>query len=106
MFYNKEVKLYELQAIENEWGVVEEEQYVYIKSLIVDIQPNSKDKLNKEYGYDLDTTKRMFCDIDVAIDEATLITYRNKPYHIVVIIEWDDYLDIALNDAEGVDING
>ena len=43
MFYNKEVKLYKLISIENEWGVIEEEKYIYIKSLIVDIQPYSKD---------------------------------------------------------------
>lgn len=104
MFYNKEVKLYELQAIENEWGVIEEEEYVFIKSLMVDIQPYSKEKLNKDYGYDLNTTKRMFCDIDNDIDEATLITYRGKPYFIVKIVEWDDYFDIALDDAKGVDL--
>ena len=104
MFYNKKVKLYKLISIENEWGVIEEEKYVYIKSLIVDIQPYSKDKLNRDYGYDLETTKRMFCDLDIAIDEATLVTYRGKPFDIVKVIEWDDYFDISLNDAVGVDI--
>ena len=46
----------------------------------------------------------MFCDLDIAIDEATLITYRGKPFDIVKVIEWDDYFDISLNDAVGVDI--
>ena len=106
MFYNKEVKLYRLEAIENEWGVIEEEKYIYIKSLMADIQPYSQDKLNRDYGYDLQTTKRMFSIIDPEINESTLVTYRDKPFHIVKIVEWDDYLDIALDDAVGVDIIG
>lgn len=106
MFYNKEVKLYELQAIENEWGVVEEEKYVFVKTIMVDVQPCSQEKLNREYGYDLKATKRMFCDIDDSITESTLIVYRGQPYNVVKIIDWDDYLDIALNDAIGVDLIG
>lgn len=106
MFYNKEVKLYKLEAMEDEWGGALEEEYVFIKALKVDIQPNSREKLNREYGYDLETTKRMFCTVDPAVSEASVVTYEGKPYDIVKIIEWDDFLDIALLDAVGVDLNG
>lgn len=105
MFYNKEIKVYELQPFENEWGVTVEDQYVLIKALMVDIQPYSQEKLKKEYGYDLQSTKRMFCDLDIDITESSLITYRGKPFNVVKIIEWDDYLDISLDDAVGVDLN-
>ena len=104
MFYNKEIKLYELKPFKNKWGVVEEEKYSFIKNMRVDIQPYSQEKLNKEYGYDLKATKRMFCNIDLSITESTLVLYRGQPYFIVKIVEWDDYLDIALNDAVGVDL--
>lgn len=104
MFYTKEVKLYELQAFENEWGIVEEEKYTFINTIMVDVQPYSQEKLNRDYGYDLQVTKRMFCNIFDDITESTLVTYRDKPFHIVKIVEWDNYLDIALNDAVGVDI--
>lgn len=104
MFYTKEVDLYELQSIENEWGAIEENKYVYIKTIKADIQPYSQEKLSKEYGYDLKTTKRMFCDIDLNIKESTLVTYRGEPLSIVKIIEWDDYFDIALDDAAGVEL--
>lgn len=105
MFYTKEVKLYKLEAIEDEWGIVGEEQYRYVKSVKVDIQPYSKDKLIKEYGYDLETTKRMFTDLDSDIDESTLVLYRGKPFRIVKVVEWDDYFDISLIDAKDVSLD-
>lgn len=105
MFYNKEVKLYELQPFVNEWGVTEEDKYVLVKDMIVDIQPYSQEKLNREYGYDLQATKRMFCDIEPLLSESSVIVHREQPFNIVKIVEWDDYLDIALNDAVGVDLD-
>lgn len=106
MFYTKEVKIYKLEQVVDEWGTIGESKYVLVKSLPVDIQPYSQDKLNRDYGYDLETTKRMFCDIDNSVDEASLVLYRGKAYRVVKIVEWDDYLDIALNDALGVDLIG
>lgn len=106
MFYTKIVEIYQLESVTDDWGAIVEEQYTLVKRCRVDIQPNSKDKLNREYGYDLETTKRMFVDIDPQITEASLIVYDGKPYHVVKIIEWDDYYDIALNDAVGVSWHG
>lgn len=114
MFYNKQVKLYQLQSKDNEWGVKEEDKYKYVKTILVDIQPYSQEKLKEEYGYDLKTTKRMFCDMDIDLTESTIIIYKDKPYKIVKIIGWDDeddslwdeYLDIPLDDAIGVDLIG
>lgn len=105
MFYTKEVKVYRLEATENEWGEIVEEQYMYVKDLTVDVQPYSREKLQENYGYKLDTTKRMFCDLDDDLQEDTIIKYRGSLYKIVNIVEWDDYLDIALDAAKGVDIN-
>lgn len=106
MFYNKNIKLYELQQGKDEWGAMVESSYKYIKNMLVDIQPYSRDKLKRDYGYDLETTKRLFCDTGLGVKESSLITYRDKPFHVVKIVEWDDYLDIALIDAVGVDLNG
>lgn len=112
MFYDKKVKLYELKPIENEHGALVEKRYVYIKTIMVDIQPYSQEKLQEEYGYDLKTTKRMFCEVDNSIKESSIVVYKGKSYKIVKIIGWDDedssifdeFLDIPLDDAVGVDL--
>lgn len=105
MFYTKEVKIYKPENTEDKWGAIIEGQYRLVKTAKVDVQPNSRDKLNKEYGYDLETTLRLFCDVSEPITEASLISYRGQPFDVVKIVEWDDYLDIALNDAVGVELH-
>lgn len=106
MFYNKDIGVYELRSVENDWGVTVEDEYFHVKDLVVDIQPYSKEKLEKDYGYKLETTKRLFYDLDASLNESSIITYEGNPYKVVNIERWDDYVDMALINAVGVDLFG
>lgn len=95
-FYNKEIEVYLNKKIKDKNGIT---RYVYLKVdgiRLVDVQPYSKDKAKRDYGYDIETTKRIFCEIDKDILESSLVNYRGNFYSIQTIIEWDDYLEIML----------
>lgn len=100
MFYNKEIEIYNLCSYEDEFGVTHEDGYKLVGSLMVDVQPYSSEKLKKDYGYDIECTKRIFMDFNKNMVESTLIKYRNEIFEVKKIIEWDDYLDIAIKELD------
>lgn len=101
-FYNKKIDIYEYKPYVDEHHV-KREKYEKMQTIDTDIQPYSKDKVQKEYGYDIECTNRMFCDIDEDIKENMVVLYNGDTYRVKKIIKWDDYFDIILN-AESVKI--
>lgn len=98
MFYDKEIKLYKKgTSTKNNIGQIIEGQLQFIKNIMVDIQPYSTEEAKKDYGYTIECTKRMFCDLEDININSNIIKYKNKDYDIVKIIEWDDYLEVILN---------
>lgn len=106
MFYNKKINIYAYTGYEDEHGIDREgyKKIEFEEPIIVDIQPLSGDKVEKTYGYNLDVTKQMFCDYNDYILEDSIIEYKNKFYKIIKIIEWDDYLQIALSEIKNINI--
>lgn len=102
MYYNKEINIYSYSEYEDEHGI-EREGYKKIKfdnPIMVDMQPYSTARAKKDYGYDTECSRRMFCDIIPGIVKGSYIEYNNEFYEIKEI-PWDDeYYEILLNNVK------
>jgi hypothetical protein len=107
MFYNKEIQIYSYGDHDDEHGISREGYTLVVTTdpIMVDVQPYSSEKAKKDYGYDIETTKRMFCDVIAEITESSIIKYNNQFYKVQKI-PWDDeYMDIMLLETKDVTIN-
>lgn len=107
MFYNKEIQIYSYGDHDDENGISREgyTKVITIDPILVDVQPYSSEKAKKDYGYDIKTTKRMFCDIIPEITESAIIKYKEQ-FYSVQKIPWDDgYMDVMLLETKDVTIN-
>lgn len=102
LFYDKEIFIYTYGENEDTDGVSREgyTKLITTESIMVDIQPYSSEKAKKDYGYDIETTDIMFCDIIPEIKEDAIIKYNNKKYSVQKILTWNDYLDVLLLETE------
>ena len=71
----------------------------WVRDADVDIQPYSQALLLKDYGYNIECTKRIFSDFDTDIKIGTVLYYTNpqnilEKYEVKIIINWD-YLECA-----------
>ncbi|MBU5485965.1 hypothetical protein KQI86_16715 [Clostridium sp. MSJ-11] len=99
MFYNKEIEIWRRSVSnKNNIGQIIEAKPVLIKTTMVDIQPYSSEEAKKDYGFTINCTKRMFMDLEDININTNFIKYKNKSYDIVKIIEWDDYIEVMLNE--------
>lgn len=95
-FYNKSIQLMEERGGGISHGVWVAGQLVPVKTIACDIQPASREQIFKDYGYYIDCSKRVFCDIDTSLVAGAIVSLETENYKIVKIVEWDDYLDIFL----------
>ena len=104
MFYNKEIQIYIYGDHDDEHGISRTgfKLLVTDEPIMVDVQPYSSEKAKKDYGYNIECTKRMFCDIILEITESAVIKYREQFYSIQAIVEWDEYLDVMLLEKKDV----
>ena len=58
------------------------------KPMRVNVQPYSRELLLKAYGYDIEVTKRVMCEVDTDIKEGSIITYKGIDYEVKKI-PWD-----------------
>ena len=103
-FYNKEIQIYIYETHDDEHEI-SRTVYKLLKAdgpIMVDVQPYSSEKAKKDYGYKIETTKRMFCDLIPDITESAVIKYKEQFYSIQAIIDWDDYLDVMLLEKDDV----
>lgn len=100
MYYNKLIDVYQYGKHKNEYNETVKGYSKVLENIECDVQPYSAEKLEKQYGYKVECTKRIFCDIYDEIQESNIVVYRNKTYKIQKIIEWDDYLEIAILEYE------
>lgn len=98
MFYDKSIELWEKgSSSKNSIGQVVAAPPVFIKNMMVDVQPYSSEEARKDYGFDVICTKRMFCDLEDININTNIIKYKDKGYDVIKIIDWDDYLEVLLN---------
>lgn len=72
------------------------------KTITCDVQPANREQIYKDYGYFIDCSKRVFCDIDIDIKLGMFVQYNDETYKIVKLIEWDDYFDMFLEVSANV----
>lgn len=95
MFYNKEIEVWnKSESYRDEDGIWHEGAYIKIKTKMADIQPYSTERLKRDYGYEIDVTRRIFCDLDDDIKINTVIKYKNDEMEVEKIIEWDNYMEV------------
>lgn len=98
-YYNKEIQIYLYSDTEDENGI-SRVGYSLFKTddpLLVDMQPYSSEKAKKDYGYDIECVRRMYCDIISQITEDCIVKY-NDDFYKVEEIPWDDkYLEVLLS---------
>ena len=66
-----------------------------MKSIYADIQPFAE-SISFEDGFQIEISKRMFCDIDSTITEDSYVEINNQKYKVMKIKKWDDYLEVHL----------
>lgn len=77
----------------------------HIKDMDCDIQPYSTELLLKTYGYSIEVTDRIFCDLDIAVKVGAIIKYKDKwgndkSYEVRKIIPWDDYMEVMVYELQ------
>ncbi len=77
-------------------GVWVDGQLAPVRVIACDVQPASREQIFKEYGYYIDCSKRVFCDIDTGLIAGAIVRYQSEDYKIVKVVEWDDYLELFL----------
>lgn len=104
-FYDKEINIYAYKDYEDEHGI-DREGYSKINEepIMVDMQPYNSEKAKRDYGYDIECTRRMFCDIIPELQEDCLVEFNSKFYKIVKV-PWDDeYYEMLLNETKDFEI--
>ncbi len=84
MFYDALVKIYSSP-----------DSASYIKSLFADFQPYSKSILFED-GFQIDVSKRIFCDSESSINIDCYVEVENELYKIMDLKKWDDYYEVHL----------
>lgn len=77
----------------------------HIKDIDCDIQPYSTELLLKTYGYNIEVTDRIFCDLDIAVKVGAILKYKDKwsndkSYEVRKIIPWDDYMEVMVYELQ------
>lgn len=97
--YDKQVDVYNqtLGDVDDAGLWHDDQPETVLKTIACDVQPYSKERAYKDYGYVVECTKRMFCDVDTALQIGITVAYNNELYTIQKIADWDDYYDVILN---------
>ncbi len=100
-FYDKQIEIMgQSEGYLDDSGIWHDGEETVIKTIICDVQPYTKERAYKDYGFTIDCTKRLFCDIDTDITVGITVKYMDIPYIIVKLIDWDDYYDIMLKEKD------
>jgi hypothetical protein len=102
MYCNKYgLEIYQTVSIPDSHGDPQEVLQEVKTNINCDMQPYSTEKLQKDYGFNIEVTKRVFMDLDINIvdlaekDKKTLILKDGDiSYEIRKIIPWDNYMEV------------
>lgn len=95
MFYDKDIEIWNIgEGYKDQDGIYHEGGLQYYKTVKVDVQPYSTERLKKDYGYEIDVNKRIFMDLDDNIQIDTIIKYKGNSMEVKKYLEWDDYMEV------------
>ncbi|AQS10139.1 hypothetical protein CLOBY_22820 [Clostridium saccharobutylicum] len=104
-FYDKEISLCSYSSYEDEHGIKRNGWILQENDISCDVQPYSLEKCEKDYGYSVECTKRVFMDCDSNIVESSIIQYQDKFYEVKKIPWCEDYMELLLLERKDVVIN-
>lgn len=99
-FYNKTITLLKQTdgyMYHGSWINGELKEYAQIKC---DVQPANRELIFKEYGYYINCSMRVFCDMFENLTEGDYIKYKDNTYQVIKLIRWDDYIDMFMQELE------
>ena len=97
MYYTKVIEVWDKgNAVDLGGGVKVPGQLELSYSMKVDMQPYSSAQAKKDYGYDIDTTNRMFSPIMVLNIGNSIVRYLGDDYEVMEKIVWDDFIETIL----------
>lgn len=98
MFYDKSIEVWKQgEPVSLGGGVYQPGVPELAYKTKVDIQPYSSAQAKRDYGYDVETTNRMFAKPAELIIGKNFIKYKDYDYDVVEIIEWDRHIEVMLN---------
>ena len=74
---------------------------IEVKTIPCDVQPASREQIFKDYGYYIECSQRVFCDVDNDLKAGSLVKYNDQQYEIVKVVKWDTYMDIFIHNVDG-----
>lgn len=100
-FYDKSIVLMTLsEGHKDSNGIWIKGELTPLKTILCDVQPASRELIFKDYGFNIDCTKRIFCDVDNDLKTGGVIKYKDINYTIVKLVEWDDYYDMFVKEVD------
>ena len=61
----------------------------FVKTIDCDMQPYSSERFMRDYGYQIEVTKRFFIEDITGIKIGTVLQYGTEKHEIKKIISWD-----------------
>jgi hypothetical protein len=101
MFYDYKVGIYNKPPNTKVNGIAIPGTLTWVKDIYGDLQPYSTELLLKDYGYNIEVTKRLFSDLETDIKIGTILKHSNKQnivesYEVRKIIPWDNYMEVMI----------
>lgn len=98
MFYNKQIKILQTSAgnVDDD-GIFHDGEDITLKTIDCDVQPTSRERLFRLYGWDEEVKFRVFSDINSNINNGVRVKYKDDNYKVIKVIEWDDYLEFFID---------
>jgi hypothetical protein len=66
----------------------------WVRNIDVDMQPYSQELFIRQYGYNIEVTKRFFIEDIRDIKIGTVLQYGAEKHEVKKVIAWDDYYDV------------
>lgn len=104
MYCNKYgIEIYQNSSIQDKYGDPQEIPQTIKSNISCDIQPYSTEKLQHDYGFNIEVNKRVYMDLDTNIvdmfekrHKTLYLKDGNMTYEIRKIIAWDTYMEVML----------
>ena len=95
------ISVYARLGAKDEHGEWVEGIPTWVKDIEVDIQPYSRTRLMRDYGFDIECTNRIFTnDVDTDIKVNTVIMWGSLTFKVQKIIPWENYMEVVVLQIE------
>ena len=97
MFYTETINIYiESESSVDEYGIVQKGEPVLVDTLLVDVQPVNKAKVQKDYGLNEDVSYVIYSAPNAHITTDSKIEYKGDMYKILTLEEWNSFYEFLI----------